>query len=61
MTYIRVNTASTGSSITSIDYFVDFFYSEALARGTKWVGMVGEMVMVSVGPLDQVVAIQVNF
>ena len=31
--------------------------SEALARGTKWVGMVGEMVMLSVGPLDQVIGI----
>ena len=32
--------------------------SEALARGVKWVGMVGEMSMISIGPLDQVVAIQ---
>ena len=32
--------------------------SEALARGVKWVGMVGEMVVLSVGPLDQVVGIQ---
>jgi tectonin beta-propeller repeat-containing protein 1 len=32
--------------------------SEALARGVKWVGMVGEMSMLSVGPLDQVVGIQ---
>ena len=32
--------------------------SEALARGVKWVGMVGEMSMISIGPMDQVVAIQ---
>ena len=32
--------------------------SEALARGVKWVGMVGELSMISIGPLDQVVAIQ---
>lgn len=32
--------------------------SEALARGVKWVGMVGEMNMISIGPLDQVVGIQ---
>ena len=32
--------------------------SEALARGVKWVGMVGGMTMISLGPLDQVVAIQ---
>ena len=27
--------------------------SEALARGVKWVGMVGELSMISIGPLDQ--------
>ena len=32
--------------------------SEALARGLKWVGMVGELAAISVGPFDQVVAIQ---
>ena len=32
--------------------------SEALARGVKWVAMVGELSMISIGPLDQVVAIQ---
>lgn len=32
--------------------------SEALARGTKWVGMVGSLSMISVGPFDQVIAIQ---
>ena len=32
--------------------------SEALARGVKWVGMVGELSMISIGPMDQVIAIQ---
>ncbi len=32
--------------------------SEALSRGVKWVGMVGELAAISVGPFDQVVAIQ---
>ena len=48
------------SIIILMNIFV-FPFSEALARGTKWVGMVGEMIMLSVGPLDQVIAIQVNY